>query len=203
MASDFSVFSYIWPDENRLSDVLRDLLDPRGSHGQGDTFLAAFLRCIACERCYQPGDSVTVEREFGTDRIYRTQRHLDLLIRINRDQGPVEAIAIENKPWAADQENQVDDYLEHLKRCFPEGGYRIVYLTRSGEPPSRNSAKDPEGLRQQGLLRLMAYVTPRSGQPCLMDWLTTCHSVCEAEKIRWFLRDLMEYLRANLHYTES
>ena len=31
----FNVFDAIRPDENRLSDILRDLLDPRGSHGQG------------------------------------------------------------------------------------------------------------------------------------------------------------------------
>ena len=40
LATRHNVFLlYIQPDENRLSDILRDLLDPAGPHGQGDTFL--------------------------------------------------------------------------------------------------------------------------------------------------------------------
>jgi hypothetical protein len=41
-AGRFNVFAFIEPDENRLSDILADLLDPRGSHGQGDGFLRLF-----------------------------------------------------------------------------------------------------------------------------------------------------------------
>src|SRR5262245_47098510 len=44
LAPDFSVFTrYIQPDENRLSLVLADLLDPDGDHGQGQLFLREFL----------------------------------------------------------------------------------------------------------------------------------------------------------------
>ena len=35
LGQGFNVFDAIRPDENRLSDILRDLLDPRGAHGQG------------------------------------------------------------------------------------------------------------------------------------------------------------------------
>jgi hypothetical protein len=38
-ATGFNVFDFIDPDENKLSDVLAWLLDPKGSHGQGDVFL--------------------------------------------------------------------------------------------------------------------------------------------------------------------
>jgi hypothetical protein len=34
-ASSFNVFTLIEPDENKLSDIIADLLDPQGRHGQG------------------------------------------------------------------------------------------------------------------------------------------------------------------------
>src|SRR3712207_5367167 len=39
----FCVFDFIKPNENALSDIVAELLDPQGSHGQGDVFLRAFL----------------------------------------------------------------------------------------------------------------------------------------------------------------
>src|SRR4051794_32824876 len=42
-ARRFNVFSLIKPDENRLSDILADLLDPDGPHGQGNLFLRLLL----------------------------------------------------------------------------------------------------------------------------------------------------------------
>jgi hypothetical protein len=35
LATGFSVFNFYRPDENGFSDILKDLLDPNGSHGQG------------------------------------------------------------------------------------------------------------------------------------------------------------------------
>src|SRR6266487_5822635 len=43
-AADFNVFRYIEPDENRLSNIIHDLLDPGGSHGQRTLFLKLFLQ---------------------------------------------------------------------------------------------------------------------------------------------------------------
>ena len=43
-ATKFNVFELIEPDENKLSDILADLLDPKGSHGQGDLFLRLLFK---------------------------------------------------------------------------------------------------------------------------------------------------------------
>src|SRR5437867_1153829 len=43
LASEFSVFKFIDIDENKLSDILVMLLDPRGVHGQQDLFLKLFI----------------------------------------------------------------------------------------------------------------------------------------------------------------
>ena len=73
LATDFTIFSYIVPDENRISGVVRDLLDPHGPHGQESLFLEEFLKLIgkSCER-YSPAKVRNVVRE--TPR--RMCRHL-------------------------------------------------------------------------------------------------------------------------------
>src|SRR5260370_33985566 len=45
ISSNFSVFRYI-TGEPLLSDILADLIDPAGTHGQGDSFLFLFLELV-------------------------------------------------------------------------------------------------------------------------------------------------------------
>src|ERR1017187_2863553 len=50
-APTFRALSVLSPDENRLSDIIAELLSPRGSHGQGATFLTLFTsRCRSDRR---------------------------------------------------------------------------------------------------------------------------------------------------------
>jgi len=43
LAPRFNCFDFINPDENKLSEVLAELLDPKGTHAQGDVFLRLFF----------------------------------------------------------------------------------------------------------------------------------------------------------------
>ena len=43
-ATKFSIFDYLCVRETDLSRIFADLLDPSGSHGQGDRFLSLFLK---------------------------------------------------------------------------------------------------------------------------------------------------------------
>src|SRR4051812_35936656 len=72
-APGFNVFPYIKRDENRLSDVLADLLDPAGAHGQGAMFLADFLRVAALD-VGQPLDRARVRREVSTTMLAQVRR---------------------------------------------------------------------------------------------------------------------------------
>src|SRR4051812_45587834 len=95
--SAYNVFTYIDPDENKLSDILRDLLDARGPHGQKDAFVRQF--CLASGVEYERPDRVTIYRENPTSRIERHLRRIDILVDLEAF-----GVAIENKPWAGDQQ---------------------------------------------------------------------------------------------------
>ncbi|MBY3044834.1 PD-(D/E)XK nuclease family protein [Rhizobium leguminosarum] len=104
-ATTFSPFSIFSPDENTLSRVIAEIFDPVGSHGQGLLFLNSLLSAIALPRLNRL-DAVKVRREVLT----RAKRRIDIVIETSRY-----VIGIENKPWAAQQKNQLGDYLAELK----------------------------------------------------------------------------------------
>ncbi len=78
-AENFSVFDYIEADENRLSDIFADLLDPNGHHGQGERFLELLverLRISLPSHCQTP----RVNREELTTYLSNSRRRIDILI---------------------------------------------------------------------------------------------------------------------------
>ncbi len=183
-ASRFNVFDYISPDENGLSDILVDLLDPKGKHGQGAAFLELLLK--RCEvKLAEPLSRATVHREAATTYLANGARRIDVRV----DLGTF-GIGIENKPWAADQQNQLRDYFLELDRR-KDGRFLLLYLSGTGERPSKESV-DPADLAArevEGRFRLWTY----SGD--FADWLTDAEESCGAERVRSFLRDFREYVR--------
>ena len=96
-ASGFNVFEFIDPTENTLSDILRFLLDPTASHGQGDIFLRALVGRT------RPGlllnfAYATVARESPTYSIKQHRRRIDIVITIDGF-----TLAIESKKFAGEE----------------------------------------------------------------------------------------------------
>jgi PD-(D/E)XK nuclease superfamily len=122
------------------SALLCDLLDPRGTHGQGGGFLKAFLALIddhlprsASRMPWPPADGWwSAVPEFPA-----AQGRLDILLANRGPSGPA-TIVIENK-WDHDlTDRQLERYAEYLIAQKPlGGGHRrcLVYLTRGGEDP--------------------------------------------------------------------
>lgn len=83
--------------ETMHSKLLKFLLNPNETHGQGDVFLLEFLTMIGIESPTKGRWQVTAESE-----------RIDLLIQRNE---PLSVIVIENKSnWAGDQQNQLYRY---------------------------------------------------------------------------------------------
>jgi len=185
MASHFNVFDYIAPNENKLSDIFADLLNPRGKHGQGGIFLKIFLKQIHHEK-EENLDYCQVVRESQTTWISNNRRRIDILLRFK--EGFV--VAIENKPWSTEQENQLQDYHEHLIKKYKKDNC-LVYMSGNGVTPTSIEPKKQRILQRDREFEVLNYA---SG---VVTWLEEGYKECQAEKIRYFLRDLIVYIKKN------
>ena len=128
-APRLSIFQLLAPNENALSRVLAELLDPRGSHGQGELFLNEFLRQAKLP-LVSPAEArhVRVRREFTTHK----QRRIDIVVET-----PNAVLGIENKPWAAQQEKQLFDYDPCIRDWIAEGRRCALMFISDQEPKER------------------------------------------------------------------
>jgi hypothetical protein len=179
LAFRFNVLDYVKPDENVLSDVIKDLLDSSGSHGQGKAFLIKFLQVFGVVGDLPLGN-VRVEREVQTESIDR-RRSIDLVVRFSNF-----LLGIENKPWAEDQPEQVSDYVAELRNSKKE--WKLLYFSGNGLDPTSIPNQECTTLKGLGRLGVYSYV------PDISNWLDECEQVCQAEKVRWFLRDLRDWV---------
>jgi PD-(D/E)XK nuclease superfamily len=185
LGADFNVFDWIKPNEAMLSDILRDLLDPNGSHGQRSTFLNLALTHLIptpdpvgadhIERC-------VVVREALTSH----GRLIDLVINFDTC-----AIGIENKPTAAEQDSQLADYADHLHRQFG-GRFCLVFLHGSGMRAT--SLGMAQKARLQAEKRFLEVPYFAEGGPSLHRWIVLCSAAAQSEKIRAFLTDFADYV---------
>jgi hypothetical protein len=181
LSTRFNVFDFIEPDENRLSEIIARMLDPNERHGQKAGFLNAFLKVI-CEREGLDSADCKVKREDLTAFIERGRRRIDIRVELRNF-----AVAIENKPWANEQPEQIGDYVEHLQKCFKEN-FTIIFLTQDGRKPTSLKEEVLEKLLDKGQLLTVAY----PGR--FKQWLEACIKECCSDKVRWFLRDFTDFV---------
>jgi hypothetical protein len=181
-APTFCALSILNPDENRLSDIIAELLNPHGSHGQGMTFLTLFAsRCGSVGG--RPLHEVSIHRESCTTFIANQKRRIDLLV-----DGGKWGIGIENKPWAGEQKAQLQDYADDLEKRFGEN--LLIRLTgRDVEAKSLDAVRQ-EQLSAHGRFASWRYDTD------LLTWVNECRRRCQAPRVASFLEELSCYIAA-------
>lgn len=182
LASQFNVLRYARTDEIGLSQILADLLDPVGPHGQGARFLECFLKRYWDTRA-EISHPVKVRTEGATDRISESQRRIDIVVDLGD-----RVLGIENKPWATDQPAQIADYLKHLSL----GGrpFRLLYLAgHEGRLPSEDSISPSDFKSHVDQNNLVA-----TNYHELREWLRDCIRCCESDRVAMFLRDLDRFI---------
>lgn len=188
LASEFNVLRYARTDEMGLSQILADLLDPKGLHGQGPRFLGCFLKRYWPERA-SISSAAKVRTEVTTDRIAKRQRRIDIEVNFGDC-----VLGIENKPWAADQQAQIADYLEHLKKIgLP---FKLLYLAgHEGRLPAEGSISgvDRHDREKDKTLGTTDYSD-------LREWLRDCLGCCENERVSMFLRDLDRFIASTFSH---
>lgn len=199
-ATRFSIFEYFSEQEEDLSRILADLLNPSGSHGQGERFLQLFVGELTRQsnewskllRRVQSNDVLMkckVTLEFPTQK----GRKIDIVLEIPHvEKGNVFCIGIENKPWGRDEDRQIADYLKDLLKKYPENA-RMLYFSGDGSEPGENSL---EGLvvQERSLCQTVPYRRSKGECPSLEGWIQQCWEKCQAERVRWFLKDLLVYI---------
>ena len=204
LARRFNVLDYLKTDELGLSRIIADLFNPEASHGQGVLFLRTFLANL--EGLNKAPDWPDLDRsrlnsKVILEQIITDQRRIDVLVEIEDPNriGKAHCLAIENKPYAHDQENQVKDYLEYLEEEYEER-FLLIYLSPTGEGPSEGSVP-AKLLRKEWNSRFAIMPYYRSHEELedelndfrlshsLADWLGECRKNCDVERLRWFLRD--------------
>lgn len=192
-APDFNVFDFIAPDELRLSTILADLMNPRGSHDQGDLFLKGFLGTIEHAGNIEllgsvDGRTCTVVRESPT-RADEGGGSLDIEI----DFGDI-GVGVENKPWAGETKDQLKKYLAHLRRNYPRK-HVLVFLSRPNYE-IRTLGSDLTPLKRSGEFVHLLYTRE------MLEWLDGCIARCQSGRVRHFLEDFRVYMQENFG-TES
>lgn len=182
----YNIFNdlHMMSDEVHLhSSFLATLLDPKGSHGQGNLFLKAFLDMLsAVERKSQASldfdiTSVEVEKSIGTlDE--ETGGRIDLYITDGKYQ-----IIIENKIYAGDQINQMKRYWNYGMSNISGAPFKLIYLTLDGHQPSKSS---------RGSLSEQDYIC-LSYESNILSWLEKCiEIVSDVPPVR---ETIMQYIR--------
>ena len=173
--------------ENKLSEILAFLLNPKEKHGQGSLFLELFMKHFKLDEFVKNYDEV----EVGKEHPVGGQRRLDVYLNFKSDKF---GLGIENKIWAADQPKQLSDYNNFLQHQHGNA-YCLFYLTPKGHQPSEESID--AGLRdkliQDNKLRLHNHSVEMTG--LIKDWAKECKS----DKVRVFLRDFEQYLHHTIN----
>lgn len=134
---DFNLFEItgIENKEVKICLVLSDLLNPNGSHCQGNFFLEKFCRMVLkldeTELPKYELNRARVEKEYS---IYGSKRRIDIAIITTNHFIPIEV-----KIYAADEKEQCYDYYQEA--CDRMGKDAVVfYLTPNGTAPNKNSS---------------------------------------------------------------
>ena len=161
---NFNVFRLLRMEEDEVrlhSRFIAELLDPKGSHGQGSAFLEMFLRQVECS--LPPSSRIDarrarVERERYIGRVEMsdadpTGGRIDVFITDD-----TRHISIENKIHHGEGDHQVDRYCNYSPRNF------VLFLTLDG--------REAEAVEKED------HYNPISYKKHIVPWLERCHKHC-------------------------
>lgn len=127
-----------------------------------------------------------------TEHVIDQNRRIDLVLRFG--EAGDRWIGIENKPWAREQEDQLKDYAAYVQARDHDAA--ILYLSGDGSPAK---TMPPGGQSSYGVI---PYRESATG-PSVEHWVRSCMERCEAEKVRWFLHDMLDYIREMFRVGET
>ncbi|OBW42936.1 hypothetical protein AB670_00687 [Chryseobacterium sp. MOF25P] len=156
----FSIMKMETDERYTHSAIIGELLNPKGSHGQGSIFLELFFDGIeklkGIENFNFKSAKITLEKNIGKiDFTQKTGGSIDILIEDGKN-----IIIIENKVYASDQEAQLERYKNYHRDSI------LFYLNLFGDKPSKKS---------KGKLELDKEFHIITYKNHIKNWLEKCH----------------------------
>lgn len=195
LSPSFNTFDYINTNEVELSRILAALLDPKGSHAQQENFLRLFVE--HCLPVIYKSDNwqiflnnlekteVFLEETTGKSN---TQRRIDIYLRCQVGDDSY-GICIENKPYAADQLDQMKDYAIELKNRKHKP-WHLVYLNEDNDVPSEYSV---DTTTLESWITSNQYSHLRFSD--LIGWLKACQVECQNHSVSEFIAQLIKFIQ--------
>lgn len=183
LAPRFRIFDYLRDDEYGLSHCLMDLLDPSGPHGQGRLFLDGFLELLKLPKEGDFEDFKGIHIEHTTER----RRRIDLLIHFENA-----LLGIENKPFAGDQDLQLDDYASYLERIADGDHWVLAFLSNRDPSEFSISEKRRKELSEQGNFQNISFRD-------IEEWLISTARQSQCLTVRIFTEELARHIRHNIN----
>ena len=175
--ANFNIFRIInvSSDELKHSSFVAELLNPKGSHGQGAVFLKLFAESLGITPFHCDDASVDIEKSIGKVTEEEGGR-LDIYINDNRGN----AVVIENKIYADDQPNQ-------LIRYYQFNPQHVYYLTLNGKDATPKSTHCESLKLESG-----KHYKTISYQSDIINWLERCRK--EAAQLPLLREGISHYI---------
>lgn len=187
-SNEFSAFEYINLHEVLMSTIFKDLLNPRGKHGQGSLFFDEFLSLLEIEIPVLT-ERFSIITEALTSHL-DSNRRIDILL----NWGDKFGIGIENKPYTIDQEYQLSDYSKQLSKEFNDN-YVLVFL--SNRPPSEYSIEKDT---LESLVKQKKYLHLDFND--IIKWLEKSKEKVKSQKSQkliYYLEDLINKIKMDVN----
>lgn len=171
----FHLISDVYYRENLHSDIMQAIIDPAGSHRQGDRFLRLFLDFLR-ER-----HGVVLEiADYANVRVFRESGRIDLLIC---DESRKRAIIIENKiNGAADMDQQLAGYLKKVTCGWGYTCDAIIYLClNQKKQPDMSGWPNEEDRQKVNALLHVICAYDESDDDLYHGWLQPCANSSDGE----------------------
>lgn len=185
----FEIMKLNYREVELHTPVLSNLLNPKGSHAQGDLFLRRFIETVFDGDDKVRFASVDLNRVSVQDEWHSGNGQIDILVQY-KGVGDSYLWIIENKISAGDQDGQLNRYFKVARSWtgFDENNIRLLYLKPIKSNPSESSLdRDSfDVLSKTGVLKMISY------DKHILPWLNNCLEEIQAPIVKY---TIMQYIR--------
>lgn len=182
IAPDFNAFEILYALELPLSRMIGEFLNPKGSHAHGQIFLDLFIdKFLQNNSVLKKSKNISLKLEHAIEN-----GRIDIIIDFDNKFG----IAIENKPYADDQNQQIIRYCDYLSSVYGNNNFSMIYLSADGSEPTEKSLTKNEREQLGKQFVIISY-------PQIRTWYIECAEITKkanSERLTVIIYEFAEYI---------